>query len=337
MKIIYLVTHIPGASCGVVDYTKKLCAAVRAEGADANIEILDDWSFRTLFGLLRKYKGHRGVIFHLQYPTLGMGYSIAPAALPFFLFPIFTTLHEFTVFHLLRKAIFLPHAILAKKITFTNENERRNFLRFFPLACNATIIPIGENITAKKMDAPPAVNGERIIYFGQIAPDKGIELFIDTVKILKKKDNTIKAAIIGSVLREDSDITRRVRRSATEHAIDLILNEPSDVVSEELQKSTIALLPFPDGITEKRGSALACIKHGLPLITVHSSITPPWMKKISHSVKDAQDAAACVAKIMEGRLERHPEPAFLKENMMIREWPNIAQAHIALYRSHAKA
>ena len=91
------------------------------------------------------------------------------------------------------------------------------------------------------------------IYFGLITGNKVLEFYIKSIGLLRRKAIFIDAAIIGSMVDNNSVLAKHVRAAAYRYNIQLVLNSSPDAVSEELQKSTIALLPFPDGITEKRG------------------------------------------------------------------------------------
>jgi len=340
IKIVFLVSWVSNVLCGVCDYTKRLSDSIRKYDTETDIEFLDTWSLAHVRALAKKYKNDKNVIFHLEYPTLGMGNSIAPGLLPIMLFPhpVFVTLHEFSIFNIMRKFLFILHAMFAKRIIFTNEWERQQFLNHFPLAGDkTTIIPIGENISVKPAAniGPPAK--DRIVYFGQISAGKGIGLYLETIKQLRKANVPFDAAIIGSIVEEDSEIARNVRQAAKDDGIELCLNYSADDVSVELQKSTIALLAFPDGITEKRGSALACIKHGNIIISTHTDKTPQWLRRTTHHILTAEDAASMIAGMIDGTKPRILDQSAAAEPMKMREWPEIARLHTVLYKRHAKA
>ncbi len=339
-KIVFLATLVPGVICGVNDYIKQLADAIRQQGMQADIEFQDTWSFRAVLGLMRKYKGDPNVIFHLEYPTLGMGNSVSPGLLPILLFPhrVFTTLHEFSIFNILRKIIFIFHAILGKKIIFTNEWEKKKFVSFFPMSANkTTIVPIGGNIPVSQADVSAKCSKDRIIYFGQISPNKGIELYTETIRLLRAANANFDAAIIGSIVEEDNVIVRHVRKAAQDCDIELCLNYPAEDVSRELHGSTIALLAFPDGITEKRSSALACAAHGNVIVSLHSEKTPSWLRSATHHISTPEDAASLIATMIEGKKPRALDENAMIEPLAAREWPEIAKRHIALYKRHAKA
>lgn len=332
MNVVFLLTSVPEVRCGVGDYTAKLAKAfLTYPSVHVAIEKLPRWSFQRLLKLRRDYGG-KNTVFHLQYPSTGMGYSILPGLLPLLLckHPVFTTLHEFSVFNFARKISFLPHALLAKGILFSNEYERRVFKETFPFALAPLhVVPIGNNIEGGNINT--SRNQRRLIYFGQIGPDKGIEFFLDTVKILQDRSVECDVSIIGSITDEGHTISKMIRKEAASGRMTLHLNLPPEEVSTELYQSQAALLPFPDGISEKRGSAIACLEHGVAVLTKHSEKSPQWLKDSTHSVETAEQAASLIEEII--KAPSGEKSATLQEELQKRTWPNIAEEHMRLYQS----
>ena len=339
MRVVYFVAVRPGQKCGVADYTHQLAQAVTQQGIDARVEELPAWSIPALRRLTKTYGGEEATIFHLQYPSLGMGKSCAPALLPM-VFPrrrVFITFHEFEQFNPVRKLYFLFSSFLNGNFIFTNEHERHIVSRFLPWRANTShIIPIGNNIAVFPVgNEMGRMHRRRLIYFGQIAPDKGIEEFLQTVEHLRRQNDDIPCSIIGALLDPNSEIARKVRDVSNAYQIDCLFNLPSEDVSKELQKASIALLPFPEGVSDKRGSALVCLKHGLAVITRHSDLTPSWWRETTHGVENYQSAARAVEDILAGRKQKVPQPSTLTDALSEREWSNIARSHLAMYERQA--
>ena len=334
MHIVYLVTSEKDQQCGVVDYTRQLAHAISDGKTKVTIEELPSWSLNALIRLRDKYKNGDSIVFHLQYPTLGMGKSFAPALLHFASKSnkIFITFHEFEQFSLIRKSYFIFSSLLNTSFIFTNEYEQEQFASFFPWAKKkSVIIPIGNNISAipfqKKIDAPQ----HRLIYFGQIAPNKGIEEYLETVCCLRAAKNHLPCAIIGGLVTPSSELAQKVQTMAEKYNIECLFNLSSEDVSQELHKSSMAYLPFPSGVGDKRGSALACLKHDLGVITKHSEHTPQWWTESTHHGENAQHAAVIIQAISSGEINKVPVPSALKQAMDDREWCNIARVHTEVY------
>lgn len=331
MKIVFLVTREPGKICGVCDYTEQLAATFSSLGKNVAVELQPAWSLKAVLDLRKKYVRQENVVFHLQYPSLGMGNSIWPGLMPLFFGPgrTFVTLHEFSIFNILRKAIFVPFLLLSK-IVFTNDYERDFFHRYLPFLKGRTrIIPIGNNIAVAESAAP---REKKIVFFGHVTEGKGIEHYLDALEIMAKRGVQPKAMIVGVILNEQSPIAKRVRMAHKTLGLELHLGLSAMDVSKILSSASVAILPFADGISEKRGSALACFKHGLSLITCHSEKTPPWMRECSYHMNSAEDAAVIALGLLDGTLPGR-SGKMLADELALREWPAIAKRHLDLYAS----
>lgn len=316
--------------CGVADYTYRLADALARLGADVVLEQPSAWSLDAARAIRDRHRGEPDTVFHLQYPSLTMGNSLSPAALPFLLPRLFLTLHEFRVFSLPRKAIFASHSLFARKIVFSNGTERDIFQRRYPWSgARLEVIPIGNNITriGGRMPGP-----ERLVYFGQISRNKGVELFLETAGLLRAAGNPVEIRMIGAMTDGDPEFQSLVTGASERHGIVRRLSLPSDEVSAELNAASFALLPFPDGVSDKRGSALAALDHGVTVLTTHSATTPGWLRAVTHPVDTAADAAATLTSLLGGSLARHKSQELLEQEMHARDWREIARRHMALYR-----
>lgn len=331
LNIVFLVTSAPGKMCGVADYTSRLAIALGDIGAEVSVEYLDHWSLSQILKIRRRYRNSPQTIFHLQYPSLNIGNSISPGFLPLLLPNTFVTLHEFRLFHFLRKMMFVLPSLMSKKIIFSNDEERALFRRYFPVSSERLrVIPIGNNI-ARTSQRKQSAETERVVYFGQISHNKGIEFFIETIAQLREKAIPVEAEMIGALVESDVKFVDFVKRSADQYKIRLRLNLPPQEVSEALSLATIALLPFPDGVTNKRGSALACLDHGVNVLTTHTPLTPEWLSVVTHPVTAPEDAAVLITKITSGEAPRLKAPDILTRELRARDWHAIAREHLRLY------
>lgn len=318
--------------CGVADYTERLAAALEDVGATVHLELLDRWSFSDIAALRKRHAHDPRTVFHMQYPSLHLGKSVAPGFLPLLLPRSFVTLHEFGLFNIVRKLIFALPAVLSRRIIFSNEAEKNVFLGYFPFACRLSVLPIGNNIPNLSRGSGPQRH-ERVVYFGQISRNKGIEFFIETIRKLRASDIALDAEMIGALVETDSRFVEMVTRSADELGIRLRLNMTPAGVSSALSEASFALLPFPDGVSNKRGSALACLDHGLSVLTTHTGLTPDWLGVTTHGISTPDDAASRLAAMARGEGDRNPAPDVLAREMHARDWREIARAHMALYES----
>lgn len=332
LNIVLLIASSKGEMCGVADYTERLAAALEEIGATVHLELLDRWSFADIAALRRRYAADPQTVFHMQYPSLHLNKSVAPGFLPLLLPRSFVTLHEFGLFNIVRKLIFALPALLSRRIIFSNEAEKSVFRGYFPFARRLSVLPIGNNIPNLSRGRP-VPRRERVVYFGQISRNKGIEFFIETIRRLRVSGVAVEAEMIGAMVETDPAFVEMVNRSAEELGIRLRLNMPPAGVSLALNEASFALLPFVDGVSNKRGSALACLDHGLCVLTTHTALTPEWLAATTHGITAPSDAAERLASLLKGEGDRHPAEDILSREMLARDWHEIARAHVRLYEA----
>jgi len=336
VKTIFLIAGSEQTHCGVYDYTARLTQAIEAHGYQAELYAFEEWSLPALNHLVTKFRGRRDSIIHMQYPSVAMKRSMLPALLPLLLYPtpVYLTLHEFSIFSLPRKLIFWTYARFAKLILFSNDFERKAFSTFFKGAkAQLHIVPIGSNIEASVQALPPLNRRPpKLVYFGQISESKGIEIFLEAVATLRARKIAFQAAIIGAVMDEHSSLMAAIREAAAQHDIDLRFDLPSSEVAEELASARLAILPFPDGISDKRGSALACLNHGVVVITKQSEKTPEWLKRTTLAIRDSETCANLAAVVLNNPLEARIDWTLAAKELQRRQWSNIALEHISLYQ-----
>jgi len=335
IESVFVIAASEQSHCGVYDYTAKLVQAIRERGRSSILVSLNDWSLSTVLKLAARFRGRRDLALQVQYPSTSMGSSIFPALLPLLLYPapVYLTLHEFSIFSLPRKLIFWSYAKFAKAILFSNDFERDAFASFYKGSSERLhVVPIGSNIDGP--DSPVTPLDQRVaklIYFGQISENKGIEIFLETVRKLRARKASFQAAIIGAVMDKDSALTKEIIQTAEANDIKLRFDLPSSEVGQELSSARLALLPFPDGISDKRGSALACLNFGTLVATRHSAKTPLWLRQTTLPIDDSETCAALAEDVLSNPGDVSVDWAIVGKELQRRRWPTIAQDHIDLY------
>lgn len=329
-----VVTAKPGARCGVSDYTEKLRAIIGERGLDVRVERLPTWSFRGLLRVWRQGVGRRRSVVHVQYPSMNLGKSPAVALAPVLIGGgrLYLTLHEFTIFNRIRKCYFLTYALSRATVIFSNEFERRAFEAFFPVRrCRTLVVPIGSNIAVGRPGVPSEAREPTLVYFGQIGPDKGLEAFLAVSERLRAEGERLAIAVIGSPSGPDCPVFRDVAARADRLGLRLVLNAEPEQVSDELSRARVALLPFPDGVSEKRGSALACLEHGVAVVTTHSAKTPDWLRASTVPHVSIEASVAAIRSLVSAEGHRAAVAGRDPEALRARAWPSIAERHLALY------
>jgi glycosyltransferase involved in cell wall biosynthesis len=323
----------PPQACGVGDYTERLCRELENNGISV-VRFADDrLSQLYSVGAVRRATEADCDVVHIQYPTAGYGRSFTPSALPATVRnkPVVVTLHEYSVFRWYRRSWFSPYARHCAARIFTTDEERRVFERRFPDRSGANhTIEIASNI-------PAAPGGEksadRVSYFGLIAPNKGIEAFLDLCEAAKAVGSGLTFDMIGAVPERHRRYADEILRRAAACNAGLSLNLPDDAVAQRLATATYAYLPFPDGATAKRGTLAAAIVNKLIVITQHSDITPQWIRAATLDAKQPEEALKLLTRLQADADFRGDAAKRSNQAHARFRWDAIAQRHADLYQS----
>jgi glycosyltransferase involved in cell wall biosynthesis len=119
-----------------------------------------------------------------------------------------------------------------------------------------------------------------LIYFGSISPNKQIPWILDAWRAARARGPTA-LIVIGDRLEIETSVEER--RFLSVHSF-----LSSADVSRALQAADVLALPFIDGASERRGSLMAGLSHGLPVVTTIGPATGPTLRK-----SDAFAAVPC--------------------------------------------
>jgi glycosyltransferase involved in cell wall biosynthesis len=323
----------PPQACGVGDYTERLCRELEDNGISV-VRFADD-RLSQLYspGAVRRATEANCDVVHIQYPTAGYGRSFIPAALPATVRnkPVVVTLHEYSVFRWYRRNWFSPYARRCAARVFTTDEERQLFERRFPDRSGADhTIEIASNI-------PVALGAEksphRVSYFGLIAPNKGIEAFLDLCEVAKAAGSGLTFDMIGAVPERHQRYADDILRLAAACNVNIFTNLPDEETAQRLATATYAYLPFPDGASGKRGTLAAAIVNKLIVITQHSGITPEWIRSTTFDAKRPEEALTLLIRLQVDTTFR--ETAAKKGGLAAARfrWDTIAHRHENLYDS----
>lgn len=272
MGILIITGTFPPEKCGVGDFTYNLLNTKAANEWELFYD--KNWSIKTLSNKIQKINQSGIGIINLQYPSMGFGYSIVPHLLCIY-FSLFSnkrftvTFHEFSRLGKKSKIASILFLFFSWKIIFTNQYEREAAIRYlFSVKYKSSVIKIHSNI--KPVKSPPLIPNRKLDlgYFGFISPLKGLEDFLFTAKELLSMNSEYKIYIMGQTQPEYELYYTKIINIASNYNITLYLNKPEDFVSKTLSDTKICYLPYPDGISERRGSFLAVI---LNLCLVHTT------------------------------------------------------------------
>ena len=264
-QILIITGSLPPDVCGVGDYTQALINELKKQNADVSVFYRADWSMQMLLPYTRQIRKSGTEVVNIQYPTEGYGYSIVPQLLCLLMRRIkkVVTLHEFTRVSTKAKMAIYLFFLFADWMVFTTDQERNAACRVASWIRNRScVVPIASNIPVSSNH----IAGIDVVYFGHIRPVKGLEEFTSMVQAIMEQ-RRITVRVIGQTVRGYEEYASVILERLKFLGVEVILNRPANEVSTLLAHAKIALLPFPDGMSLRRGTALAAMGNGALLVT----------------------------------------------------------------------
>lgn len=275
-KVLVVSGSYPPDVCGVGDYVYCLMTASNAENWEVFVK--KDWSIKNLRKYINEIESISPDKLIIQYPTQGYGWSLTPFLLMIhFSFRMgkkcIVTYHEFS--NQSFKAKLCENIALygVKNLVVTNEYEKEA-VRYYHKHLQINVNKIFSNIP--KVQMINSWNQRKIdyCYFGQIRPNKGIEEYIHVVK-----DSSKRKLLIGTIPKGFEDYGKRIVQLAQSAGIDINNNATLDEVASTLNNCKLVILPFPDGLSERRGSFLAAALNGCLICATSGRYTSENLKK----------------------------------------------------------
>lgn len=329
MKILFVVGSYPPETCGVGDYTSQLAGALEQQGVQVAIQNEKLWSVHHAPRIGRNAQQIGADLIHLQYPTVAQGRHLGPQAFGMLKRPI-VTLHEMSGVHRLRTLSTLPFLFTARHVVFTSDYELGYARRVVPFVSGrASVIPIGSNVT-------PFINlcskdDRSVVHFGLIRPNKGLERIIELARLIKSSDVAMSVVIIGSVLDQHRHYYAGLRNAAHGLPIRWHVDVPAEDVSRIIAQSSYAYLPFPDGVSERRGSLLAVFAQDAYVFTTRGDHTPASIEGAVHFCTHPAEVLSAMNGM--GADVRDAVVSRSRQYLQTRSWNRIAQQHLQLYRT----
>jgi glycosyltransferase involved in cell wall biosynthesis len=353
VEVLFVSGEYPPDVGGVGDYTARLRSALDARGVPSRLlsrREVGRWDARALVRLLRAAP-RRGIV-HIQYQPAAFDLlgdvclmpSLVRAARP--RSRVVTTLHDARVPFLFPRAGALrwqavrllartSHAVLAA--------DERDLDAVG--AARSFVVPIGSNVSRQ---APPGyereqfraqlgLDGLAVAYFGLLNASKGLDVLFDAFERILLTRQAARLMVVGgspgasdptnlaTAARVEARLVRLGDRVVRTGHVD------DATVSAYLLAADVALLPYVDGASARRGSLLACAEHGLPIVSTQPAGVAVADAVLAVAAGDAEALAAAVLRV-------HDEPALAERlraaSMALAErvsWPRIAERHLGVY------
>lgn len=280
----------PPDVCGVGDYCQQLVIHL-TRWYDCHCEV-----FRPSCSLLLRWLGAwpvRGRVVIFQYPTAAYGASLLPhlfVMLARFLgLRVLVVLHEYSSLGLKARMASMLFGLFAHRLVFTTDYESASYAVF---KHKHALIPIGSNIP--QAQSVPVSRHYDCVYFGIIAPGKGIETFLSVASELCDK----RFVLIGACSPLFIEYGQQVIAQARALGCSVHLGLPAEEVATLLSVSKVALLPFPDGISPRRGSALAAMLNGTLVVSMPPASHYTTMSEVCVCLRPDCSLSSQVAQIL---------------------------------------
>lgn len=332
IKIVFVTGSYPPQFCGVGDYTFKLLSCLnKKEEFSFDLFYKSEWSLKYFLKYFKELLFKKADFYHFQYPTEGYGYSLLPLFL-IFLLPrknTVITIHELSSRNLLAYIYTLLLVFFSKTVIVSNELEKKHASRFLFNSNKIKVIPIASNINASDFSKNKFVDREiDLAYFGHIRPLKGIEDFIETVSFLPKNREV---ALIGQSLKNYELFFDEIKEKSEKLKIKVIANKEANEVADILSNVKIVYLPFPDGVSNRRGTLLASIQNGCLVVSTESEYGKfnIFFGEYCYLVKSNTEAVLIIEKLLNGAY-------VVKDTDKIKDifsWDNVTNEHVNIYNS----
>jgi N-acetylglucosaminyl-diphospho-decaprenol L-rhamnosyltransferase len=184
-------------------------------------------------------------------------------------------------------------------------------------------------------------------YFGFLNSTKGLDDLLGAVATLRERGD-YRLLMVGGGLGSSDPTNRATAEKLAALARDLGVQDrlvwtgylPPEGVSAALLAADFAVLPYADGASFRRGSLLAALEHGLPIVTTEPKVehqVPGWPVLVDgeNALLVPPGDASALAGAME-RVARSPElrerlSAGARELAEFFDWGHIARKHLELY------
>ena len=353
--ILFISGEYPPDVGGVGDYTLRLRLALHERGHATSVLTRRDvkrWDARSLISIMGAAPT-RGIV-HIQYQPAAFDLLGDICLVPVLMALFRRRVRSVITFHDVRVPYLFPGAgrlrqaavrLLARSSNAVIAADTRDLELLRTQSKCVLHIPIGSNISR----SPPADYERRafrarlglqdddlaIVYFGLLNWSKGVDLLLDAFELVRARTPRARLFVLGGTSGvsdpTDRDTAARLR-SRLARAGDALIRpgwlNPVEL-SAYLLTADVALLPYVDGASARRGSLLACAEHGLPIVSTQpagAEVTP----FIEAEEPDAVRLAEAVARV-------HASPERLRgasrDLAQQVSWPRIAGLHVDLYNT----
>ena len=263
----------PPERCGVGDYADHLLHT--PTGRNWSLFHRSSWRWGDLRRYISELRALEDRVINLQYPTMGYGTSLVPHVLAAYavLFlhkRLYITVHEYSQLGWKGKMALNTLFLFAKDIVFTTSLELDCARKHNPWMRKGQVVKIRSNIPA----VPSIPMNQRpwdVGYFGYIRPLKGLEEFVAVAEQLQQAGKRV--YVMGQTQPEFESFHRPLLQRLEQKGIVYIGSASQEEVAQQIANTKIMYLPYPDGLSERRGSFLAAVVNGSAVVSRPGAFT----------------------------------------------------------------
>lgn len=277
--MILITGTYPPERCGVGDYSQHLMET--SIGKQWTLFYRSSWRWSDLRKYIHDLRDMDDKVINLQYPTMGYSESLVPHALAILAIlllhkRLYLTIHEYSQFGWKGRLALNVLFLFAKDVVFTTSFELGCAHRHNLWMHKGQVVKIRANIP-EATNKPMTEHQWDMGYFGYIRPLKGLEDYIHVAEQLHQQGKRV--YVMGQVQSEFASYYQPLLQKLAQSGITYLKDKSQQEVAEILADTKIMYLPYPDGLSERRGSFLAAVVNGAAVVSREGTFTAQQQKE----------------------------------------------------------
>ena len=326
--------------------------------------VVDHWDWRCWRAVRHVAREFHPDVLHIQYQSAAYGLHPAINLLPWYVRFRGASPKTAVTFHDLRVPYVFPKAgplrwwsvvELARRsdATIVTNVEDHVVLNSYRFGERVQIIPIGSNVhVASPADHTRTITRERwgygmddivLCYFGFLNESKGGESLIQALSVLAEGRSNVYLLMIGGKIGSSDPQNRAYLERVETMIADLSLLDrvqwtgftSQAEVSANFMASDICVLPYLDGVSFRRGSFMAALAHGLPIVTTQPGLPLGDLVNGENvmlvSRDDVAELAAAIAQLIDTPDLRKQLADAARQLSLSFDWEQIARRTLEAY------
>ena len=250
-----------------------------------------------------------------------------------------------------RVSLRIQYRLCHQVFVHTDAMKRQLVTEFDVPADRVTVIPFGINDTIPKTGLTRAAarqqlgigDGDRVLlFFGQIAPYKGLEYLVEAVAMLARRGERVRLLIAGKVKRGSEEYWSRIQQTIAESGIDAHVDQvvrfiPDEEVEPYFKATDALAMPYVDIF--QSGVPFLAFSFGLPVIATDVGSLSEDVTSDTGLLckpKDPADLARAIADFFQSSLYKNATESGVRIRRLAEErhsWQIVSEKTLAAYAS----